>query len=219
MSKNKKSFDKVLNQRGFTLIELLVTIGIMAGLMGLAISFIGSSFHSQVKKETSHLIGSIRYAYAEAIDKKRIYRLVFDFDEQSYWLESNDELTAIRFETREEKEEREKKEEKKRRLDDKLDDDSDVKTVDTSSYGIEDNFLKKRKLHDSVRLKSIFVSHQEELVAEKKAFLYFFPKGLTELAIIHFSNEDEDDFYSLIVNPMTAAVRVETSLVDYESLE
>ena len=45
-----------------------------------------------------------------------------------------------------------------------------------------------------------------------RAYLYFFPDGHTERAIVRLN--DGDDFYSLVVHPLTGRVEVMTGKVD-----
>ena len=84
--KKKKSRSTHLagGSAAFTLIELLVVIAIAATMMALAVSFVGGSFRVQVKKEASHLIGTIRYLYNQAAVKNMSYRIVFDLENQAY---------------------------------------------------------------------------------------------------------------------------------------
>ena len=51
-----------------------------------------------------------------------------------------------------------------------------------------------------------------------KAYLYFFPRGHTEFAVIYLSDTEDETTYTLIVNPLNASVEVRDEIVDYEEI-
>src|SRR6476660_2939227 len=58
----------------------------------------------------------------------------------------------------------------------------------------------------STKLFDIYTARQREPYTSGKAYLYFFPDGHTERAVIRMN--DGDEFYSLIVHPLTGRVEV-----------
>jgi hypothetical protein len=50
-------------------------------------------------------------------------------------------------------------------------------------------------------------------LTEGKGYVYFFPMGMTEAAIIHLS-DGKEAFYTLIVHPLTGRVSVKNSFVE-----
>ena len=60
----------------------------------------------------------------------------------------------------------------------------------------------------------MWVSHQPERYVAGKAFLYFWPSGLTENAAIHLAQGD--DVNTLLVSPLTGKVRIVSGRVDAE---
>lgn len=211
--------------------ELIVVIGIMAMMMGLAVGFVGNNFSSQVRKESSHLISVIRYAYNQASVAGKPYRIVFDLTEQSYWLEMGPDAVVIATEDEADKKDskdKKKSKDKKNKEEDKgkeaLAEESPEEVEDQEvpppeAFGPVDNeIVKKIKLGDEVFIRDVYVIHQKDLVVEDKAYLYFFPSGMTELAVIHLSNEDHEKNYTLIVNPVTGGVKVEPDYIEYETI-
>ena len=75
------------NTGGFTLIELAVVIIIL----GLFVSFALPKFNDlgdvNLKSTARDLSTTIRYLYSEAAFKKTIYKLVFDTENNEYWVE------------------------------------------------------------------------------------------------------------------------------------
>lgn len=192
--------------KGFTLIELLVAIGIVALMMGLSVGMIGGSFHHQAKNEVARLIGAIRYSYNEAASKNLYYRIVFDFEKQRYWVESSEEPFLLTPDSEEQKDKKSKKEEE------------ESEEAEGGFTAEEEGPIKSVKLDESVRLKDVYVEHQEGLISEGQAYLYFFPRGQTEQAVINFSDEDEESFYSLVVEPLTAKCRAKAEYVEFTGI-
>ena len=197
----------------FTLIEVLAVIAIIATMMGLAVSLFGGSYHIQSKKEAGWLIGSIKFAYNEAATKGLYTRIAFDLDKGSYWLESSPEPYLLRTEA-----DLKEEEEKVKKSENSL---SDTTTTPVAKPGFtptDQDTFKKRILDKSVKIKDIFVTHQDKPLTEGMAYLYFFPRGLTELALIHLSDTEDKNFYSILVQPVTAHCKVTHDYVDYTSL-
>lgn len=192
--------------RGFTLVELLVAIGIVALMMGLSVGIIGGSFHRQAKNEVARLIGAIRYSYNEAASKNLYYRIVFDFEKQRYWVESSEEPFLLTTDSEEQKDKKSKKEEE------------ESEEAEGGFTAEEEGPIKSVKLDDSVKIKDVYMEHQEGLISEGQAYLYFFPRGQTEQAVINFSDEDEENFYSLVVEPLTAKCRAKAEYMSFTDL-
>ena len=76
------------NNKGFTLIELLVVIILIVTFMYIAVPKIKSGTEFNIKSASRNLSATIKYLYNEAAFKKNIYRLVFDIDNDEYWIES-----------------------------------------------------------------------------------------------------------------------------------
>ena len=208
---------------GFTLIELLVVIAIAATMMGLAISFVGGSFRVQVKKESSHIVGTIRYLYNQAAAKNQYYRLVFDLSNQAYWIESSADpftlTTTAEDEASAKKIKKEKKKEGEKSADEEGEEAFPFSAAEEEEEGSVTLGFKKVVFDKEVRIRDVYVVHQEAPVTEGQAALYFFPNGLTELAVIHLSDEEQESNMSIIVNPLTGRCKVKTGYIDYETME
>jgi hypothetical protein len=63
-----------------------------------------------------------------------------------------------------------------------------------------------------VRLFDVYTPRQREAYKTGKAYLYFFPDGHTERAILHLA--DGDDFYTLMVSPLTGKVEVKVGRIE-----
>ena len=72
--------------------------------------------------------------------------------------------------------------------------------------------VRKMSLGKNVRFADVWVQHQAERYTSGKAFLYFWPTGLTEAAGIRLAQVD--DVYSLIVAPLTGRVHISSERVE-----
>lgn len=211
---------KLYSNKGFTLIEVMIAIAIIAVMAGLAAQVVGGSIRDLIKQETRYLVGTIKYAYNQAATEQIVYRLVLDFDQNSYWLESGGE--DFQLDTRSKEEiEKEKEEIAKEKASDLFGDDEpeEENLVPVEEFSAADTKLsKKKKFDDEVRLKGFFSVYQNEGINEGQAYIYFFPGGRTQKTMIQLSDEEEEIFYSIIVNPITGRSQVESELIDFKEI-
>jgi hypothetical protein len=58
------------------------------------------------------------------------------------------------------------------------------------------------------KVKSVFTPRVTDPITSGRAFIYFFPLGQTEPAIITLTDKKEQSVYSLVVHPITGRVRI-----------
>ncbi|EKD41937.1 MAG: hypothetical protein ACD_73C00433G0001, partial [uncultured bacterium] len=174
----------------------------------------------------------IRYAYNQASVAGKPYRLVFDLTEQAYWLEVGPDIVVVQNEDEADKKDVSDKKKSKdgkvtEKKSDEVDETTDDETADEeakevpppTAFGpVDEDIVKKTKLGDEVFIRDVYVIHQKDIVVDDLAYLYFFPSGMTEMAVIHFSNEDHDKNYTLSVNPVTGGVKVDPDYIEYETI-
>ena len=72
----------------------------------------------------------------------------------------------------------------------------------------KDLALKPVKLK-KVKVRSVYTPRVTDPLTGGRAYVYFFPLGQTEPAIITLSDVDSDDaIYSLVVHPITGRIRI-----------
>lgn len=161
----------------------------------------------QAKEEASKLAGAIRAMYGEAVLSKRTCRIVFDLEESTYWPECAQ--GRVRIGEKEESLRGARVEEDRR---DFARTDLQAMAMQelerkTAFSPIEGRMVERRELPDDVYLDSVWSKHQPEVYTAGQAFLYFFPHGETERAYIYLAR-DEDDVFTVVVDPVTGRTRV-----------
>ncbi len=198
-------------QSGFTLIELMIVVSLLGMLSALGVMSLGNVMDSNFRATASKLAGSIRFTYDLAARKSETFRVVLDLDEKAYWVESagshalldrgkarvmsgkssEDEPKESRFVTR------------------SFIESGDMwKPKARPSYTATSGpFTQKVTLPEEISFQGVWVAHQSDRVTSGKAYLYCFPTGLTERAVIHLTNEDKE-IYTVWVEPLTGKVTV-----------
>lgn len=229
------------SERGFSLIELLVVLGIVAFIAAMTVNSIPTLTPGQkMRDESVKIINIARYVYYQAASDGLYYRLTFDLDENNYFVEYSSEPFYVVREGDEKEALRIRNEEDAKDFDSTIDldtEESDEGEEGESEDGaapppaanfseLDDEIVETQSLGGSVRFHSIYVMHQALPVKEGKAYLYFFPRGQTEFAILTLTTADKDedaeeidaDALTLIVNPLTAAIEVREGFVDHEDV-
>lgn len=211
-----------MRRRGFTLIELLVGMAIMALIMGSAIYGVRALARSDLRGTSSKLAGAIRYCFDRSITTGGYFRIVLDLDNNKYWAERSDERMylvrgkeespgkgkAFDQEAADKKKAEEEAKEKERyensnQLAASLQPPPKPRRAKFQTFkdaALPVVTMKATKLFD------MYTPRQREPYTTGKAYLYFFPDGHTERAVIRLN--DGDEFYSLVVHPLTGRVEV-----------
>jgi general secretion pathway protein H len=212
---------------------------LVLGLVGLMTGSVVFGFRSFAKSElrgsSARLAGSIRYLFDRASTTGKIHRLVFDFEEGKYWAEVSDdrffmprerETDEIRQQEAEAiAEEEAARKEAEARGEAAGSSYEEEMMIDPSRYqptewkpkrarfeGFQERALKIVTLKNA-KLAGLFTPRYRHPVSTGKGYLYFFPLGQTEPAVVHLSDEDGETFYSLLVHPLNGRVKVEAGYV------
>ena len=206
------------SEKGFSLFEVLIAIGIAASVIAFGAGMIGNRQVKEIRAQATKLMRVIKYSYFQAASQNQYYRISFDLTEDSYVVESSTTPFYVVIEGDEKEEIRKKNEEAEEKSAGSDDEDSGPSDDAGDFQESEDDLLKIIEFPDDVKLDSIYVQHQKEPITEGKAYLYFFPRGHTEFAVIYLSDTEDETTYTLIVNPLNASVEVRDEIVDYEEI-
>ena len=225
--------------RGFTLIEILVVLLVLGLLMTIGVKGFRAITKSDLRAATAHMSGAIRFLFDRASITGKYHRLVIDLNDGRYWAEVSDDKfyapnqaeTVADRQKREDKEADEDEEERKRQ--EKRDfaaNNSGSSTSASSSFDVakldfgafrpkrarfaafKDTSLKPVTLK-KLRIKSVYTPRQTDPVTAGRAYIYFYPLGQTEPAIVVLTDESGESVYSLVVHPITGRVRIYNSEV------
>jgi len=220
---------------GFTLIEVMIVMAIVALIGSLGVQGFRSLARSDLRASASHLAGAMRFLFDRASTTGKVHRLVLDLEGARYWAEVADDKfysprdtespeAARRRETleaEEDEDERARKEEAAKRAE------ASGSTAGDSSFDLaklevgefkpkrarfasfKDLVLKPIKLKKTV-LRSVYTPRVTEPLTSGRAYIYFFPLGQTEPAIITLSDKSGESIYSLVAHPITGRVKVYT---------
>lgn len=219
VKKRNRSFSFRQNQNGLSLIEIMVTLAIISLILGVTVGVVGGGDESKLRDASFRLRTVIRYVYSEAVRKKMYYRLVLNFEENSYKVEAKSEPFLILKEGEEDSSASKKKTEgEKSLLDEAMEKDSlseEDSSKSTEEFAeVSENLARKVQLPSNIKFMDVLVAHLSEKANSGVVEIFFFPNGWVERSIINLSNEEEDNFYSLEVNSLTGKSTVRADYLD-----
>ncbi len=229
---------------GFTLIEVMVVIAMLGLMMGFAVRGIRSLNRTDIKSASARMAGAMRYMFDRASTTGKVHRLVIDFEQGKYWAEVSDDRYFLprdkeTSDSRAAEWERIQKEAEARQRGEVVDDKAKPKGsglgygfgANNNSYDIE-KYLPKPFERKQARFKafkettikpvtlkkaklySLYTPRLSEPMGEGQGYVYFFPLGFAEAAIVHLTDEKQEVTYSLVVHPLTGRVRIYNRYID-----
>jgi general secretion pathway protein H len=212
---------------GFTLIEVLVVMSLVALVVASAAAGFRSLAKSDLRTSASKMAGAIRYLFDRASTTGKVHRLVLDIDKGKYWAEVSDDHFVMNAgretdESRRREAERLAKEDEdaQKRAEEKLGLDEmqarykpqEFRPKRTRFSGFKEMAVKPVDLKGAV-ITDIFTPRLAEPLEAGQGYIYFFPLGMSEAAIVHLADKQRDTIYSLVVHPLTGRVQIKNSYV------
>jgi general secretion pathway protein H len=217
-------------EHGFTLVEMVVVLVILGLIATLGMSGFRSLSKSDLRSSSAHMAGAVRYLFDRASTTGKVHRMVIDLGEGKYWAEVSDDRFYVPHEAESEDELR-RREDKEAEADQETRKRAEEKAKDEEARGSSSSFdfskmeigdfapkrarfaafkelaLKPVKLKNT-KIRSVYTPRVVDALTVGRAYVYFFPLGQTEAAILTLSDEKETAFYSLVVHPITGRVKV-----------
>ena len=206
----------------------MVVAAIIGLMLGATVYGFRSIAKSDLRSSASKLAGAIRYCFDRAVTTGAYYRLVLDLDGNKYWAERSDDRTYLTagkedspgkgqaldvqaLEKKRDEEEAKVQEEAASVGGQMVTLDPPPKPKRAKFQTFKDTTLPQVKL-GRAQMFDVYTPRQREPYLKGRAYLYFFPDGHTERAIVRL--HDGDDFYSLVIHPLTGRVEVISGKVD-----
>src|SRR3990167_8521568 len=99
------------NLRAFTLLELVIVITILALTATFVLPNISAIFGLGMKGACIEVGEMIRYTYNQAVIKNKVFRIVYDLENETYWIEYGEPIEEEKKKEGEGEEEAKKEEE------------------------------------------------------------------------------------------------------------
>lgn len=197
------------SQLGFTLIELVAVVAIIAVVTAAVAAGVQNVRGASVQAEAGKLAAAVRYLYNLAVVSGRNQRLVIDLDSHSWWAEeqaSSDPCEAFLLPGDEPDEPEDGKE------------GPDGQRVAKGGFeATKSQLLQKTALEKGITFAGAMTSHDNQPLEKGQAYVYFFPNGTTEQALIQLMGR-EDDYMTVEVMALQGAARIHNDKVELDSL-
>ena len=224
--------------QGFTLIEVMVAMLVIALIATVGVKGFRTVTKGNLREGSAHMSGAIRFLFDRASITGKYHRLVIDLNEGRYWAEVSDDKfyapnqaeSEPERRKREEKEDAAEDEEKKRKEKQQLlygsnssnssgassSSSFDMSKMEVGEFrprrarfaAFKETALKPVTLKKEVRIKSVYTPRMTDPVTAGRAYLYFYPLGQTEPAVITLTDKSGENVFSLVVHPITGKVRI-----------
>jgi general secretion pathway protein H len=210
-----------------TLIEVMVVVVLIALMVGSAVAGIRSMAKSDLRASASKMAGAVRYLFDRASTTGKVHRLVLDIDKGRYWAEVSDDRFIMAGG-------RETEDSRKKEADRLAKEAEDAKKRADEKAGLEEmqaryrpeQFRPKRASFAAfkemavkpvdlkgARIADMYTPRLADPLDIGKGYIYFFPLGMTEAAIVHLTDIKRDAVYSLVVHPLTGRVQIKNFYV------
>lgn len=189
-----KTYNKFFSH-GFSLIEILVVLGLIAALAAFVIPRVNVK-QGNLKSSMRQLSVLSRETRQLARMKQSTYRIVFDLDSNppKYWVEYTSQAVTLT--------EIENQNNSNSNSDSDSDSDSDSE-ASAPNFARDEQLLKSDKaLPLGIRIIGVDTSSNPEPKTSGLAYIYYWPTGLADAAVIRLSNQNEK-VMSIVIQPLT----------------
>ncbi len=208
-----------------TLIEVLIVLALIALMMGAIVVGSGQLSSTKLRHSGAMITGAVRVGFARASASSKTVRLVLDFDENQIWLEEGDQphlvqskdLTGTGGAQAATQAEAQALEESSRIVKGPVPARARFTEIDAMGVAASVPGKGKKPLEGGIRFKSVQTAHDDQPRTNGRAYLYFWPGGQTERAVLTLTTakRNEDGSWTeggtemtLVVAPLTGKVTV-----------
>jgi general secretion pathway protein H len=201
---------------GLTLVEILIVLALIALFSAVLIAGSGQVSGAKLRKSATMVSAAVRVAYTRATVSSRSVRLVLDFEQKSMWMEEADApmlvrtgdttggadpVTAAEQQAVAEGERIVKGPQAPR---------PHFRPVSMGIVAGAESKGQAKELPSGIKFRSVQAAHDTEPRTEGRAYLYFWPGGMTERAVVQVVAGDkaDADVLSVMVSPLTGSTLV-----------
>jgi general secretion pathway protein H len=205
------------------MVELLLAIALMAILGGVIVSSTSMMSGNRLRSAAGLMVTAVRLAVTRTNVTGHSIRLTFDLDENRLLMEESADrmLRTI---------DKDGKEELSAGADPATEAEKEAtKYADgivkgpraprakfqPTPIGKDDSPDKGRELGRSIHFRLVQTEHDSKPRTKGRAYLYFWPGGGTERAVVQLQKGDGDEILSVLVSPLTGRAKIQRGKVDF----
>jgi general secretion pathway protein H len=208
-----------------TLIEVLIVMALIALIMGAIVVGSGQMSSSRLRHSSTMITGAIRIGFSHATGSSKTVRLVMDFNDNAIWLEEGDQPHLVQSKdttgtggaAAATTAERQAQEETSRIVKGPTPAKTVFKEIEPMGLAASEPGKGHKALERGIKFRRVQAAHDAEPRKEGRAYLYFWPGGQTETAVITLrvgESEEDKDSVTLLVAPLTGKVTIKDGMVD-----
>lgn len=204
-----------------TLIEIIIVVSLMALLMGTLVLGSGALIGANRRAAATLIVSAVRKGLAHANTTGKPVRLRMDLESERLVLEESASRQVLRKSDEQEEEEAEKDAGEALLADVEQMAESILSGAPSGGSSFspiealgQDGDSPGRELGGKIRFVRVQTEHDQEPIEDGEAFLYFWPGGQTERAVIQIAQIGDDDGMTVVVSPLTGRADIERGLVE-----
>jgi general secretion pathway protein H len=212
-------------RRGMTLIEIIVVLSIVALVMGVAVAGSMQLPSARLRRSATMITSAIKVAYTRATATSRNLRMVMDLEHEAIWLEETDVPMVVQSKAvtgaggaeAVTDAERAAVAEADRAIKGPPIAKPSFHPIAAFGFGDVEEGKGGKPLQTGIRFRQVQTAHDDAPRTSDRAYLYFWPGGLTERASIQVrigDSEEDSHTLTLLVNPLTGKVTIKGGPVD-----
>lgn len=211
------------SRRGMTLIEVVIAIALVGLLAGSLLFGKNMLVGSRVKSAATLIASSVRFGLTRANATGKPTRLVIDLDMKVLAIEEASSSLMLRERGKDQTggaEASTDAEAKARAEADRIVEGPRAPRPRFSKLkgvtGAVEELASGRKLGEGVEIVQVRTEHDDDYVTEGRAYLYFWPGGTTERAVVQLKKAgDREASLSVVVSPLTGRAKIEKGGVEF----
>lgn len=210
-------------QRGLTLIEVVIAIALVAVLTGSMLFGRNMLVGSRMKAAATLIVSSVRFGLTRANTTGKPARLVIDFEKKQVSIEESSTSLMLREKSKDpsagatpaSSAEAKVRAESERIVEGPRAARPAFSKLTGVSGAIEE-LSAGRPLGEGVELVRVKTEHDEQEITEGRAYIYFWPGGTTERAIVQLKKAgDKEAALTVVLSPLTGRAKIEKGAVDF----